>query len=269
MLSPKSCGSRSRLLALLLAILAGGAFSNSFVSAEPPKQSVELIVSAAISLTESLQAIGQLYHAQVPDVSIVLNLGASGILQQQIEQGAPADIYISASPKEMNTLESAGLLLDQTRRNLLENTLVLICPAGSKKISGFRDLTHSDVQRIAMASPESVPAGVYAQQTLEYLKIYQQLRPKIILAQDVRQALAYVETDNADAGLVYATEAKLSNKVKVVAWAPRNSHAPIVYPVAVLKRCSHAAAAEKFVDFLASPAAQRIFAKEGFARAGK
>ncbi|HEX5483027.1 MAG TPA: molybdate ABC transporter substrate-binding protein [Terriglobia bacterium] len=268
MASRKIRGSRPCMLALCLAILAGGVFSNC-LPAEPSKQSVELIISAAISLTESLQAIRNLYRAQVPDVSIVLNLGASGILQQQVEQGAPADIYISASPEEMNSLETEGLLLNQTRRNLLENTLVLICPAASKKVSGFQDLMHADVQRIAMASPESVPAGVYAEQTLKYLKIYQQVRPKIILAQDVRQALAYVETDNADAGLVYATEAKLTNKVRVVARAPRNSHAPIVYPVAVLKRCPHVKAAERFVDFLASPAAQRIFAKEGFARAGQ
>lgn len=256
------------MIALFLVMLAGGASWGRLASAKPRNTSVQLTVSAAISLTESLQAINHLYHHHAPNVSIVLNLGASGILQQQIEQGAPVDIYISASPKEMNALQMEGLIVNPTRRNLLENTLVLICPSGSTKVSRFQDLTHASVQRVAMASPESVPAGAYAKQTLEYFKLYQEIRPKIILAQDVRQVLAYVETDNADAGLVYATEAKLSNKVKVVAEAPRDSHAPIVYPVAVLKRCPHTEAAEKFVQYLTSSAAQQIFAKEGFARAG-
>lgn len=257
-----------RIVALFLTMLVGGASCGRLAWAKPPNASVKLTVSAAISLTESLQAISKLYHRQAPNVSIVLNLGASGILQQQIEQGAPVDIYISASPTEMNALQREGLLLNQTRRNLLENTLVLICPAASRKISGFQDLTRAGVQRVAMASPESVPAGAYAKQTLEYFRLYQQVRPKIILAQDVRQVLAYVETDNADAGLVYATEAKLSNKVKVVAEAPRGSHAPIIYPVAVLKRSPHTEAAEKFVQYLTNSAAQQIFAKEGFVRAG-
>ncbi|MDE3181649.1 MAG: molybdate ABC transporter substrate-binding protein [Acidobacteriota bacterium] len=245
------------LAAMMLAVpLAPRATSH------PKRES--LIVSAAVSLTGSLQSIKSIYGQLHPNVSIALNLGASGILQQQIEEGAPADIFISASPREMNALEERGLLLGATRRNLLTNTLVLITPPGRDGIASFRDLLRPEVKRLAMANPESVPAGLYARQTLEYFKIYRQLQPKIIRAGDVRQALAYVETGDADAGIVYLTEARLSSKVRVAAEAPASSHDAIVYPVAVIERSRHAAAAEEFVRFLETPEAKKIFEREGF-----
>jgi molybdate transport system substrate-binding protein len=242
----------------VLAMLLGSA---AFVSAAP---SVNLTVSAAISLSESLQTIRDLYRRQAPDVSLTLNLGASGVLQQQIEQGAPADIFISASPREMNALAAAGLLLAGSRANLLRNTLVLVCPASFKGISGFGDLTQARVKRIAMANPESVPAGMYAEQSLKYFHLYARLKPKLILAQDVRQALAYVETGDVDAGIVYLTEARLSNKVKVAAEAPKASHTPIVYPVAIIMGSPHVDAAQKFLEFLKSSEARQVFEREGF-----
>ncbi len=250
---------------VIWAVVLSLAIGRLVLSSQPESQnrSINLTISAAISLAEPLQAIRTLYRQQSPGVSLTFNLGASGILEQQIEEGAPVDIFISASPEEMNALAGRGLLLNQTRRNLLKNTLVLICPS-SCKVSGFMDLTRPDVKRVAIANPESVPAGAYAEQTLKYFKIYQQIYPKILFAQDVRQALAYVETDNVDAGLVYTTEAKLSKKVKVAAVAPENSHAPIVYPVAVIKGCRNVEAAERFVQYLSGPEAQRIFEREGF-----
>jgi molybdate transport system substrate-binding protein len=214
--------------------------------------------------------IRTLYRQQAPGVSITLNLGASGILEQQIEQGAPVDIFISASPLEMDQLERKGLLINSTRRNLLRNTLVLICPASGPIVSGFPALAGGSVKRLAMANPESVPAGRYARQALEYFGIYKLVRPKIILTEDVRQALAYVETGNVDAGLVYLTEARLSKKVRVVATAPEASHPPILYPVAVLRRSSQAAAAaEAFIHFLMGPQARQAFEREGFVMAGR
>lgn len=227
-------------------------------------RTVQLTVSAAVSLSESLRALKDLYQQQNPGTSIVLNLGASGILQQQIEEGAPADIFISASVREMNELQKKGLLLPGTRRDLLGNTLVLICPAYSRGISSFKDLTLPQVKRVAIANPESVPAGMYAKQTLEYFKIYGQLRSKIIRAGDVRQALAYVETGDADAGIVYLTDARHSSKVRVIAIAPESSHTPIVYPIAAIKRSLHPSEAEDFIRFITGPAGQQIFKKEGF-----
>lgn len=232
-----------------------------FSAGAPP---AELTVSAAISLSKSLQTLRSLYGRQAPGVSITLNLGASGILEQQIEQGAPADIFVSASPQEMNALQSRGLLLEGSRKDLLRNVLVLISPAASNDVSGFRDLVKPHVRRVAMANPESVPAGVYARQALEYFKIYRRIEPKIIFAQDVRQALAYVESGDVDAGIVYLTEARLSSKVKVVATAPRASHDPIVYPVAILKRCRNIPAARQLVNFFMSPQARSVFEQEGF-----
>lgn len=224
----------------------------------------EILVSAAVSLTGSLQRLKSTYEQQHPGVSIALNLGASGILEQQIEEGAPVDIFISASPDEMNELERKGLLLTRTRRNLLRNVLVLISPRNAHEVSSFRDLERPAVRRIAMANPESVPAGRYALETLKYFKIYRAVEPKIVRAGDVRQALAYVETGDADAGLVYLTEAKLSSKVRVAAAAPPDSHEPIIYPIAVLSHSRHAELAKKFAAFLESVEAQRVFMREGF-----
>lgn len=229
----------------------------------------ELTISAAVSLTASLQKLRSIYMRQNSGISIALNLGASGILQQQIEQGAPADVFISASPLEMNELEDKGLLINRTRHALLRNTLVLICPATDRSLSSFQDLLKPRIKRVAMANPESVPAGLYAKQTLEFFKIYSRIQPKIIRAQDVRQALAYVETGDVDAGIVYSTEAKLSRKVRVAATAPDAAHAPIIYPVAVLKSSRHPRAAEAFVHFLLTSGAQTIFAREGFKPASR
>lgn len=255
---------RLTLIAVLLALF----WPAASVLAKPAPAPVDLTVSAAISLTEALQKIRTLYRAQAPNVSITLNLGASGILQQQIQEGAPADIFISASPVEMNALEAAGLLLPGSRIDLLQNTLVLICPSFGHDVSSFRDLAQPRVKRIAMANPESVPAGMYAEEALKYFHLYNQVKSKLILGQDVRQTLAYVETGDVDAGIVYLTEARLSNKVKVVAEAPDASHTPIVYPAAIVKRCPHPGAARKFVEFLTSPQARQVFEAEGFAIAG-
>ncbi|MGH9470259.1 MAG: molybdate ABC transporter substrate-binding protein [Terriglobia bacterium] len=225
---------------------------------------VNLTVSAAISLSKALGNLRELYRQQAPEVSVTLNLGASGILEQQIEQGAPADIFISASPEEMNALQSKGLLRSGSRRNLLKNTLVLISPGSDRRVTGFSSLLRPRVRRVAIANPESVPAGAYALQTLQHFGIYGKLRPKLIFAEDVRQVLAYVETGNVDAGLVYRTEAKLSTKVRVVAAAPDDSHSPIIYPVAVLERSKHPEAAGRFVRFLSGPEARQVFKQEGF-----
>jgi len=230
--------------------------------------STELTISAAVSLKESLQSIQQIYALDAPLVRLTFNLGASGILEQQIEQGAPVDIFISASSKEVDDLKAKRLVLPGTRSNLLANTLVLICPRKSCVISSFQDLASSRVRHVAIANPESVPAGFYARQTLAFFRLTQIVEPKLVLAGDVRQALAYVETGNADAGIVYSTEAKLSSNVKMVATAPPESHTPIFYVVGVLKRSKRPAAAEEFVRFLFSAPARAIFEAHGFLPAG-
>ena len=260
--------SRLRRIVLLVFFIAMvvGVFRDGLRAAAPTS---EITVSAAISLKDALDEIAQLYHAEKPGTVIHFNLGASGSLQLQIEQGAPVDIFISAAPKQMDTLESKGLLLPGTRRNLVENELVLIVPKGRAGVSSFQDLVHPQVRLIAVGEPHAVPAGKYAQEVLKHLGIYDELKPKFVQAEDVRQALMFVETGNADAGIVYRTDEMISSKVTVVATAPNGSHSPIVYPVAVLKNTKNISAAKDFVTFLIGPKSSAVFQKYGFIPANR
>lgn len=223
-----------------------------------------LLVSAAISLKDSLEEVKTTYQQTKPNVNVTYNFGASGALQQQIENGAPADIFFSAAQKQMDALQQKNLILTNTRRNLLKNRLVLVVPSNSQKLTSFRQLTDSKIKKIAMGEPRSVPAGQYAEEVLKNLGILQQVKPKLVLANNVRQVLAFVESGNADAGIVYATDAAISQKVKQVATAPENTHSPIVYPVAVLKSSKNASAAREYVQFLSGNRAKSVFEKYGF-----
>lgn len=229
----------------------------------------KLTVSAAISLTEALQDVKQLYGRSRPSVALTYNFGSSGALQQQIEQGAPVDVFISAATKQMDALQAKNLLLPDTRRNLLTNQLVLVTPLGVRTITSFKDLTRSQIKRIALGEPKSVPAGQYGAQVLNFYGVAEQIKPKLIYAKDVRQVLTYVETGNVDAGLVYLTDARSSNQVRIAAIAPESSHTPIVYPVAVVRDTKNLSAARAFVQFLFSRQAQSVFTKYGFKSALK
>jgi len=164
----------------------------------------------------------------------------------------------------MDSLQSQGLLLPETRRDLVKNSVVLIVPVGNAGVSSFQDLTKPAVKTIAVGEPQTVPAGKYAQEVLTHLGICDQLKPKLVLAKDVRQVLTYVETGNADAGIVYATDAKISKKVTVVATASEDSHSKVVYPAAVIKNSKNPAGAKAFLEFLASKKARTVFQKYGF-----
>jgi molybdate transport system substrate-binding protein len=224
----------------------------------------EITVSAAISLKDALDEISHLYTSEHPSAKVHFNLGGSGTLQRQIEQGAPVDIFMSASLKEMDSLQSQGLLVPDTRRDLVKNSVVLIVPAGSTSISSFQDLLKAAVKTVAVGEPQTVPAGKYAQEVLTHFGIYDQLKPKLVLGKDVRQVLTYVETGNTDAGIVYATDAKISKKVTVAATAPEDSHSPAIYPAAVIKNSKNLAGAKAFLEFLASEKARAVFQKYGF-----
>ena len=259
-------GSRWFSAILLVAILAVGIGFAGRPAPQAAKSS--LTISAAISLKDALDEAKQLYALGNPNVSIAINYGASGTLQIQIEQGAPVDIFFSAAPKQMDALDAKGLILSGTRKDLLRNEVVLIVPADSSShATSFQDLTRPDVKRVALGEPETVPAGQYAKEVLTNLGIYAAVNAKAVLAKDVRQVLTYVETANVDAGIVYSTDAQSSSKVKVVARAAESSHAPVTYPIAVLKDSKNPAAARQFIDFLASPKGRAVFQKYGFALA--
>ena len=231
--------------------------------------SVELTVSGAASLKDALTAITSKFEQAHTNIKIALNFGASGTLEMQIERGAPVDVFVAASPDQMDALASRKLLLDDTRLDLLQNELVLIVPRSPPRVvAAFRDLARPEVRVVALGDPLSVPAGKYAQQTLTALGIYEAVKKKATFATDVRQVLADVETGSADAGLVYATDAGISPRVRVVATAPRDTHDPIVYPAAVLRTVQgnpdKAAAARAYLGFLKSADARAIFARYGF-----
>jgi molybdate transport system substrate-binding protein len=223
-----------------------------------------LLVSAAASLTDALGELVPLYAQSSPTATVRYNFGSSGALQQQIVNGAPADVFISAAKKQMDALQQKKLILADTRRNFLTNQLVLVVPIDSTEISNLKSLSNPQIQQIAIGNPDSVPAGQYAQEALTKSGLGDQLKSKYVLANTVRQVLQFVEAGNADAGLVYLTDAKYSNKVKIVQQIPADLHAPIVYPIAVLKDSRNQTEAQRFVQFLSSNEAKLIFEKYGF-----
>ena len=228
------------------------------------QSSTNITVSAASSLKDALQEIKPLYQQRKSNINISYNFGASGALQQQIEQGAPADIFISAGKKQVDALEQKGLLLPGSRTNVANNSLVLIVAQDVVGISSFSNLTDSKIKKIAIGEPRSVPAGQYGEEVLKNLKLYDQLKSKFVFGNNVRQVLAAVESGNAQAGIVYATDAKTSNKVKVVLTADEKLHSPIVYPVAVIKGSKNISAAKQFVQFLSGSQAKTVLRKYGF-----
>lgn len=235
------------------------------VTAEPQAKAVsgELIISAAASLTDTMNEMKGLYEKQYKNVKLTFNFGSSGALQQQIEQGAPADVFISAATKQMKALQDKKLIVDESCKDLLKNRLVLVGPKDSAKVKGFSTLKEASL--IALGEPDSVPAGKYAKETLTKMGLWDAVKDKVVYAKDVRQVLAYVESGNVEAGMVYLTDAKISDKVQILSIAEENTHTPIVYPAAVVKASKNQEAAQSFVDFLSSDAAQDVFAKYGFA----
>ena len=226
---------------------------------------IELNVSAAISLKDALVEIQKNYEPKHPGVKLVFNLNSSGALQTQIEQGAPADLFISAAIKQMDALEKKNLLVKGTCFNLLENQLVLIVPKGqSTAIKDYKDLAADSVKKIAIGAPESVPAGQYAQEVLKKIGIWEKVKDKTVLGTNVRAVLTYVETGNVDAGVVYRTDAAISDKVRIVTYAPVGSHEPIIYPAAVLTGAKQPKAAAEFLAYLRSAAGKSVFEKFGF-----
>ncbi|MEM9447182.1 MAG: molybdate ABC transporter substrate-binding protein [Cyanobacteria bacterium P01_E01_bin.6] len=239
-------------------------FSDSSVISADEGEAIALTVSAAASMQDTLNAIQPVYQTVYPDNTLVYNFASSGSLQQQIEQGAPVDVFLSASPKQVNALEEKGLLLQGTRRDLVKNTIVLITLLDTSNVMTFDDLSKDAVTKLSIGEPESVPAGQYSKEVLESLELYDAIQSKTVFAKDVRQVLSYVETGNVDAGLVYSTDANSSDQVQIVATAPEDTHSPIVYPGAVIIDSQHPDAATEFVKFLETDEAIAIFTDYGF-----
>ncbi|WP_081562114.1 molybdate ABC transporter substrate-binding protein [Clostridium formicaceticum] len=229
-------------------------------------ENVELIVSSAPSLKDSLEEIKNIYCDDKKNIQITFNYGPSGWLQNQIEQGSATDIFISQGENQMDELEMQNLILKETRVNLVSDELVLITGKNNMSINCFEDLLKPEVKKIGIGVPNSVPAAKTAQETLETLAMWDELQTKLVMGKDLFQVMSYVETENAEAGFVWDTIAKTSNKVRIAAIAPENSHNPVFLPAAVISSSKNLSAADEFLNYLQSEEAMNIFEKNGFKR---
>lgn len=239
---------------LLVALLTG-------CSNETEQQSV-LTVSAAASLSDVLEEIAAQFQEDYPNIKVQFNFGGSGSLKGQIEQGAPVDVFISASTAKFNELVEGELVEDGT--NLVRNELVLITSTEQEGITTFQDLLSDDIEKIALGTPDVVPAGEYGQQALQYYDVWATVESKIVYAKDVRQVLTYVETNNVQAGIVYKTDALSSDKVRIVQTAEQSSYDVIVYPAGVVTSTTRIEDAHVFLDYLAGENVQQIWQQYGF-----
>lgn len=241
---------RTLLLALWLAAL--------------PAAAQQITVAAATSLGEALREIGPLFEAARPGATLRLEFAASGVLLQQLEHGAAVDVFISADEDTLARGIQRKLLEADSRRVVAANTLVLIRPLhGAPALLTLLDLQRAEVQRIAVGKPASVPAGRYTQQALVAARLWESLRARIVLADNVREVLDDVASGEAEAGFVYASEAALRpDQVQVVLTV--GGHVPIRYPAAVVTASRQKALAREFIAFLATPPAQAALARRGF-----
>ncbi len=250
---------------LWLGVMAALSLWSACASPPQKKGTVEVLVSAAASLKDVMGDIAPAFERTNPGTRLTFNFGASGQLRIQIENGAPADVFISAGAADMDALEQKGLIDDSTRRDVARNTLVLI--RNRAAAPGFRSmegLANESVARIAIGNPATVPAGLYAKEALESAGLYDRLKARLVLGENVRQVLDYLARGEADAGFVYRTDAMTESRVEVVEAIPASRHQAIRYPAAALKTGDHAASAKAFVEYLRSQEARRIFGKYGF-----
>ncbi|WP_371381480.1 molybdate ABC transporter substrate-binding protein [Sporomusa aerivorans] len=258
------------LLVLLAALaVAGTIWATKPVMQNPAKPAaVEINVSAALGLKDALAEIQKEYEAANNNVKLVFNLGPSGVLQQQLEQGVPADLFISASMKQINELQSKNLVVSASRKILVTDKLVLVVPANSQSIiNGFQDLRMA--AKFGMGEPGTVPAGQYTMEFLKNLGIWEAVKDKAVQAKDVRTVIAYVESGNVDAGIAFSTVAVLSDKVKIVAAAPDGAHTPVAFPAVMMANSKHPKETEDFLNYLCTPQSAAVFTKYGFTFVGR
>jgi len=252
----------TEILAVLMLFMT--ACGNEGTGGSGSEETVEgtVTISAAASLTDAMDEIAEKFMEEYPEVQVDYNFGGSGALSQQIVQGAPADLFLSASEEHFQAAVDEGFIDEENSTDLLRNELVLITPQGNDAVTSFEGL--SEAEQIAMGTPESVPAGAYGAEALESMRLMENLEGAFVYAEDVRAVLTYVETGNVDAGLVYRTDAETSDKVEIIETAPDDTHAPIVYPAGMIKDSQNPEAAEKFYDYLQSEEALEVFKDYGF-----
>lgn len=235
-------------------------------SVEQEDEPIELFVSAAASLTDAMDELKEIYEAD-NNVQLTFNFAGSGKLAQQVQQGAPVDVFISANEHWMDTLMEEGLMMDETRVDVTGNKLVLIAQKDSGiDYTSFDQLNKEELTNIAVGNPESVPAGEYTEAVLQSLDKWEDMQDNIVFAKDVRQVLTYVETGNADIGFVYESDALSSDEIKILAESDPTLHEEIIYPGAVTTDSEHSNEGEKFLQFMLSDQTQEILSTYGFTK---
>ncbi len=223
-----------------------------------------ITLSVAASLKEAMEDIQREFEAENPDIKLQINLGASGALAKQIEQGAPVDIFFSAGIKQMEDLKASNHVSGENIKNILENKLVLITSKENDIVTSFENLTSDEIEKLAVGESESVPVGQYTMEVLDNLNLVDRLADKFVYAKDVREVLTWVETRNADAGIVYETDAKISSGVKIVEVAKEGLHKPVIYPIAAISASENLEEAQKLIEYIQEEKSEAIFERYGF-----
>lgn len=254
------------VVSVMSMMMAGCGSANANTSSNEPK--TELIVLAAASLTDVCGEIEEAYETINPDVTLTFSYGGSGALQTQIEEGAPADVFISAATKQMTALNDGGLMQEDSIVNLLENKVVLITPKDSTiELTSFEDVATQAVSMVGLGEPGSVPVGQYSEEIFTSLGILDQVKAKANYGSDVRTVLSWVETAAVDCGVVYATDAYSTDLVNIVCEAPAGSCKPVIYPAGVVKSSSNSEGAAEFIQYLQTDEAMALFEQYGFSKA--
>ena len=262
----KLCGMRG--FVFVLVCFAGLLFAAEIRAQSPSPH--EITVSAAISLKNAFEKTGRTFMEKYPGTKVVFNFGASGDLARQIEAGAPVDVFASAAQKDMDDIVKKGLIAANSRKDFAKNGMVLVKPANSIiPLQALSDLRKTEIRKIVIGNPKTVPAGRYAEEVLRHHNLWDAIKDKLIFAENVRQALDYVARDEVDAGLVYSTDAMARLKeVSVVMRLPEGSHQPVIYPIGVIKGTKEESLSKAFVDFVISEEGQRILSRYGFITGG-
>jgi molybdate transport system substrate-binding protein len=248
----------TRLLTLVCGVVAGA-------SGAAAGGATSLSVSVAVSLQPAIEEAVREYRSDHPKLRVALNSGASGVLLQQARRGAPVDVFISASPLELDRLETAGRLRAGSRRDLASNELVVVVPRGTRVPTSVDDLRRAEYDLIAVGNPKTAPVGRYTEQALDTLDLDEVLGDRLVLAENARQLVDYVARGEVAAGLAYRTDAQLlADRLSVGAAVPPRAHSAVIYQGAVLSATAHPELAEGLLAFLVSAEGQRILRRFGF-----
>ncbi len=246
-----------KMLGLISLVLMMSGCSNTSENKE------ELLVSAASSLTEVMKEMEQQFQVVEPDITLTFNYGSSSKLRSQIEQGAPADLFLSASEKDMELLETQQLINAETVKPFAKNQLVLASLQEFPATVDFKELILNTEKKIAIGEPASVPLGTYSKKALENENLWNSLNERLIYAKDARQVVTYVESGNVELGIIYSSDAIISREI-IGTWEVPGQTDPIVYPGAVVADSENQPAAIVFLAFVTSPKGQAIFKEYGF-----